>query len=89
VIHIDEDQGEAGCLVTAVAGHGMMQVIHQQGPVWQLGQRVVQGIELEPPLQLLMMLSCFCNLRLVWRSCWSRWLMDSSELSSSSCCRPS
>ena len=56
VIHIDENQGEAGCLVTAVAGHGMMQVIHQQRPVWQLGQRVVQGIELEPPLQLLMML---------------------------------
>ncbi len=59
VIHIDENQGEAGCLVTAVAGHGMMQVIHQQRPVWQLGQRVVQGIELEPPLQLLMMLEPF------------------------------
>ena len=55
VIHVGEDQGEAGRLVTAVTGHGMVEVVHQQGPVRQLGQRVMQRIELESPLQLLMM----------------------------------
>ncbi|MNE59306.1 hypothetical protein D3C80_1543920 [compost metagenome] len=55
MIHVGEDQGEAGRLVTAVTGHGMVKVVHQQGPVRQLGQRIVQRIELEPPLQLLMM----------------------------------
>ena len=65
----------------------MMQVIHQQRPVWQLGQRVVQGIELEPPLQLLMMLEPFLQPQVGLAQLLSRWLMDSSELSSSSCCR--
>jgi len=33
----------------------MVEVVHQQGPVRQLGKRVMQRIELESPLQLLMM----------------------------------
>lgn len=34
----------------------MVEVVHQQSPVRQLGQRIVQGIELQPALQLLMLL---------------------------------
>ena len=56
VVHIDEDQRKPGRLVAVKVSHGMVEVIHQQGPVGQLGQRIVQGVKLQPAFQLLMLL---------------------------------
>lgn len=56
VVHIDEDQRKPRRLVAVKVGHGVVEVVHQQCPVGELGQRVVQGIELQPAFQLLVLL---------------------------------